>query len=128
MCGRNIYKSAVAVAAAVFLSACATPDIDRTVPTFDEEAYSEDLSECRGESVVGFMFAGFTGALAGSAIGAAEGARCCSYGANSAEGALIGSIVGGVIGLGVGAYKAVSEQDEELGWCMREKGYAFKAT
>ncbi len=36
---------------------------------------------------------------------------------------MIGSIVGGVIGLGVGAYEAVSDQDEELGRCLRENGY-----
>ena len=128
MCGRKIYKSAVSLAAAAILSACASPDIDRTAATFDERAYSEDLSECRGGTMVGFMFDGFVSALAGSAIGAAEGATCCYYGGDSAEGALIGAIVGGVLGLGVGAYEAVSEQDEELERCMRDKGYILEAT
>ncbi len=128
MCRRSHRKIAASLAAAAFLSACASPEIDRSAAGFDEEPYSLALAECRGGSVVAFMFHGFTSALAGSAIGAAEGTICCSYGANSAEGALIGSIVGGAIGLGIGAYDALAEQDEDLGQCLREKGYAVNAT
>lgn len=40
---------------------------------------------------------------------------------------MIGTIVGGVVGLGVGAYNSVSEQDEELARCMRDKGYMIEA-
>ena len=124
MCGRNHHKIAVAMAAAAFLSACASPEIDRSAATFDDEAYSVALSECRGGSAAMFMLSGFTGAVAGSAIGAMEGATNGAIHGDSAEGAAIGAVVGGVLGLGVGAYAAVSAQDEELGRCLREKGYA----
>ena len=40
---------------------------------------------------------------------------------------MIGTIVGGVVGLGVGAFGSVSERDEELAQCMREKGYRLEA-
>ena len=41
---------------------------------------------------------------------------------------MIGTIVGGVVGLGVGAFGSVSERDEELAQCMRDKGYVLDAT
>lgn len=124
MCDRNGYKTAVAIAAAALLSACAGPEIDRSAANFDERSYSEDLAECRGGSVAVFVASGFTGAVAGSAIGAMEGAMSGAIHGDSAEGALIGSVVGGVIGMGVGAYDALATQDEELARCLRGKGYA----
>ncbi len=38
---------------------------------------------------------------------------------------MIGTIVGGVVGLGVGAFGSVSERDEELAQCLRDKGYVM---
>ena len=55
---------AVGVAIAAFLSACASPDIDRSAANFDAASYSEDLAECRGGSAATFMLSGFAGALA----------------------------------------------------------------
>ena len=47
--------------------------------------------------------------------------------AQQTDGGSIGTIVGGVVGLGVGAYNSVSEQDEELARCIRDKGYMIEA-
>ena len=126
MRGMNCRHIAVAVAA--FLSACAGPDVDRTAATFDEQAYSVALADCRGGSAAIFVLSGFTGAMAGSAIGAAEGAMNGAIHGDSAEGAAIGAAVGGVLGLGIGAWDALAARDEELGRCLREKGYAPNTT
>ena len=128
MRGRNHHRIAVAIAAAAFLSACASPEIDRSAATFDEEAYSVALSECRGGSVAAFMLSGFTGAVAGSAIGAMEGAANGAIHGDSSEGAAIGAAVGGVIGMGIGAWDALAMREEELGRCLLEKGYTSRAT
>jgi len=113
--------------ATTLLSACATVDVDKSVASFDENAYEEDLAQCRGGSATTFMVNGLAGAVVGSALGAFEGAKIGINGGSSAEGALVGSVVGSVIGVGIGAYNSVSEQDEELAKCMREKGYVLDA-
>ena len=101
---RSHRKTAASLAAAAFLSACASPEIDRSAAGFDEEPYSLALSECRGGSVVAFMFDGFVGALAGSMIGAAEGSTCCIYGGDSAEAIrLAKSVAEGNVGNNVGS-------------------------
>ncbi len=115
------------LSAAGLLTACATVDVDKSAETFDETTYADDLADCQGGSATTFMVNGLAGAVVGSALGAFEGAKIGINGGNSAEGALVGSVVGSVIGVGVGAYNSVSEQDEELARCMREKGYALDA-
>ncbi len=124
---RMTRKQIAILTAAGLLSACATVDVDKSAETFDEATYADDLAECRGGSATTFMVNGLTGAVVGSALGAFEGAKFGINGGSSAEGALVGSVVGSVIGVGVGAYNSVSEQDEELARCMREKGYMLDA-
>ena len=70
---------------------------------------------------------GFGGTLVGSAYGFVEGVHLGVSAGDTGEGAVIGTIVGGIVGLGVGAYKSVSERDEELAKCLRDKGYVFEA-
>ena len=127
MGGGTCRNLAVGVAMAAFVSACASPDIDRAAANFDAASYSGDLAECRGSSAAMFMLSGFAGALAGSAIGALEGAQAGLVAGDSAEGAVIGSAVGGVIGLGVGTYDYLSKRDDELARCLRDKGYVVNA-
>ena len=115
------------LSAARLLTACASVDVDKSAASFDEDAYEEDLAQCQGESGAMFALRGGGGALVGSAIGFVEGVGLGATAGDSAEGAVIGTIVGGVVGLGVGAYNSVSEQDEELAKCMREKGYMLDA-
>ena len=125
---RRISRSAaLCIAIAALLSACASPDIDRSSANFDETSYHDDLAECRGGSAATFMVNGVTGAIVGSAIGAFEGATSGAVSGGSAEGALVGSAVGSVIGVGVGTYKSVSKRDEEAARCLRDKGYALDA-
>ena len=114
-----------ALTAAALLSACATVNVDRSVASFDEATYTNDLAECRGGSASIMVLNGFGGAMVGSAYGFVEGVWLGASAGDSAEGAVIGTIVGGVVGLGVGAYNSVSEQDEELARCMRGKGYVL---
>ncbi len=99
----------------------------KSAASFDEATYADDLADCQGGSATTFMVNGLAGAVVGSALGAFEGAKFGINGGSSAEGALVGSVVGSVIGVGVGAYNSVSEQDEELARCMREKGYILDA-
>ena len=127
MVRRSNRNAAVCIAIAALLSACASPDIDRSTASFDETAYHDDLAECRGGSATTFMVNGVAGALVGSAFGAFEGATSGAVSGGSAEGALIGSVVGSVIGVGIGAYKSVSEQDEEVVRCLRDKGYLLNS-
>ena len=127
MVRRSSRSALMCSAIAALLSACASPDIDRSAASFDETAYHDDLAECRGGSATTFMVNGVAGAIVGSALGAFEGAKTGAVSGGSAEGALIGSVVGSVIGVGVGTYKSVSEQDEELARCLRDKGYALNA-
>ncbi len=116
-----------ATVGAVLLTACANVDVDRSAASFDEATYTDDLAECRGGSASIFVVNGFGGVLVGSAYGFVEGVWLGVAAGDSGEGAVIGTIVGGVVGLGVGAYKSVTEQDEELAKCLREKGYVIEA-
>ena len=115
------------LAAGGLLSACATVDVDKSAASFDETTYADDLADCQGGSATAFMVNGLTGAVVGSALGAFEGAKIGITGGSSAEGALVGSVVGSMIGVGVGAYNSVTEQDEELAKCIRDKGYVIEA-
>ena len=112
---------------AIFLTACATVDVDRSAASFDEATYANDLSECRGRPALVFAVKGMGSALVGSVYGFVHGVYLGALGGNSAEGAVIGTIVGGAVGLGVGGYDAASEHDRELVQCLRDKGYATEA-
>ncbi len=120
-------KQIAALTAVGLLSACASVDVDMSAESFDETIYADDLAECQGGPASIMVLNGLGGALVGSAYGFVEGAWLGASAGDSAEGVVIGTIVGNVVGLGVGAYNSVSEQDEELARCMREKGYVLDA-
>ncbi|MFP6743233.1 MAG: hypothetical protein VCD33_16690 [Alphaproteobacteria bacterium] len=109
---------------AVLLGACANVDVDRTVASFDEATYADDLSECRGGSAVAFVAEAVGTTLVGSAYGFINGIYYGALAGDTAEGALIGTIVGGAVGLGAGGHHAAVAHDEELVKCLRAKGYA----
>jgi len=113
-----------AIIAVGYLGACANLDVDKSVASFDEETYTEDLSECRGGSAVAFMTEAVGTTLVGSAYGFIHGIYYGALAGDSAEGALIGTILGGAVGLGLGGRDAAVAHDEELVSCLRTKGYA----
>jgi hypothetical protein len=118
---RRLIAPTVGVA---LLGACANVDVDRSVASFDEATYADDLSECRGDSVVAFMAEAVGTTLVGSAYGFINGIYYGALAGDTAEGALIGTIVGGAVGLGTGGHEAAVAHDEELVQCLRVKGYA----
>ncbi len=120
----TIHRLITPVFAVAFLGACANVDVDRTVASFDEATYADDLSECRGGSTMAFMTEAVGATLVGSAYGVINGLYYGAVAGNSAEGALIGTIVGGAVGLGAGGRDAAVAHDEELVQCLRAKGYA----
>ncbi len=124
---RMTRKQIAILTAAGLLSACATVDVDKSAASFDETIYVDDLAKCQGGPASIMVLNGLGGAMVGSAYGFVEGVWLGAAAGDSAEGAVIGTIVGGVVGLGVGAYNSVSEQDEELAKCMRDKGYMIEA-
>ena len=102
------------IATAVVLSACASPSVDTSAPTFDETQYTVDLDNCRGGTVLDVALNGLGGAAIGTAYGAFHGASAGVLSGNSPEGAAIGAIVGGVIGVVVGAYEPIQEQAQSV--------------
>ncbi len=124
---RMTHNQIAVLTAAALLSACATVDVDKSAASFDEATYVDDLTECQGGPTSIMVLNGLGGAVVGSAYGFVQGVWLGAAAGDSAEGAVIGTIVGGVVGLGVGAYNSVSEQDEELARCMRDKGYMIEA-
>ena len=111
------------IATAVVLSACASPSVDTSAPTFDETQYTVDLDNCRGGTVLDVALQGLESALIWSAMGAADGAFRGALSGNSPEGAAIGAAVGGVIGVLMGAYEPIQEQAQSVRECLSEKGY-----
>ena len=86
-------------------SACASPAVDTSAPTFDKTQYTADLDTCRGGTALNAALDGLAGAVYGSALGAAEGAYHGALAGDAPEGVFIGAIAGSVVGVFVGAYK-----------------------
>ena len=107
------------------LTACASPDVDTTAPTFDKTQYTADLDTCRGGTALKVALDGFAGAVYGSAIGAAEGAFHGAIAGDAPEGVFIGAIVGSVAGVVLGAYEPFNDQRETVQNCLRGKGYVL---
>ena len=107
------------------LSACASPNVDTTTPTFNETKYTTDLDLCRGGSALKATMNGLGGAVIGSVIGAAEGATHGAIAGDAPEGAFIGAIAGSVIGVVWGAYKLIQEQEKIVRRCLSGKGYVL---
>jgi outer membrane lipoprotein SlyB len=118
----------LASAVLIVLSACATPDVDTTAPTFDKTQYTADLDNCRGGTVIKVTLDGFVGAVYGSAIGALHGAVNGAAVGDAPEGAFIGAIAGSVIGVVLGAYEPFDKQKQSVQQCLRGKGYVLGAT
>jgi hypothetical protein len=108
------------------LAACAGPTVDRDTASFDETQYASDLNECRGGNAVTFAFYGLGGAVIGAALGATEGVTTGAIHGDAGDGALYGAVAGSVIGFGLGAYKALEDQDAELRQCLASKGWVLK--
>jgi len=113
------------IIAAVVLSACASPNVDTTAPTFDKTQYTTDLDTCRGGTVLKVTLDGLVGAVYGSAIGAMHGAVNGAVVGDAPEGAIIGAIAGSVIGVVMGAYEPFNKQKQNVQSCLRGKGYVL---
>ena len=116
-------RTSLIAAVTLSLGACANIDIDRSADSFDQEAYDDALSECRGGPAALFALSGMETAVIGSLYGLVNGANIGANAGNADKGAIIGTIVGGVLGFGAGAYNAIDEHDAALERCLREKGY-----
>ena len=110
----------------VSVSGCASPTVDTSAATFDEEKYSYDLNTCRGGSAADAVLGGLGGAVVGSLLGASEGFKNGAFSGGSAEGIIIAGIVGGTLGIFVGAYKPFSDKEDSVRDCLRGKGYVLK--
>ena len=81
------------ITAFLALSACASPAVDTSAPTFNETKFTVDLENCRGGTVLDVALHGLGGAAIGSAYGAFEGAYHGAISGNSPEGAAIGAAI-----------------------------------
>lgn len=108
----------------LMISACASPDVDRSKPDFDETQYQADLHQCRngseGEFATRLIGGAFVGSMHGAAIGGWKG-LCC--GGGSAEGAALGALVGIGVGAVTGTIYHVVEENKKVRRCMRAAGY-----
>jgi len=121
---KNIdFRHLAITTAIIILSACASPAVDTTAPTFDETKYSADLDNCRGGSALNVALDGLVGAVYGSAIGAAQGALNGAIAGDAPEGAVIGAIAGSVVGVVLGAYAPFNKKRETVQQCLRGRGY-----
>ena len=104
------------------LSACASPAVDTTAPTFDETKYTVDLDTCRGGSALKTALNGLGGAVIGSVIGAADGAYHGAIAGDAPEGAIIGAIAGSVVGVVWGCLQAYPRTREERSAVFEREG------
>lgn len=118
-------RNLLIIAAIVALSACTSPNVDTSAPTFDKTQYTADLELCRGGTAFDVALNGLAGAVYGSAIGAAEGAFHGAIAGDAPEGAIIGAVVGSAIGVVMGAYEPFKDQKQSVQRCLREKGYVL---
>ncbi len=120
---KNSIRNLICGLSLLFISACASIEVDTAATDFDEDKYAQDLSDCRGgnfaESSVKSVGYGIYGGLAGAAHGLIQGA----IRGNTAESVLLWASFGAVIGLGAGAYESFDENNQELRNCMITKGY-----
>jgi len=108
---------------AALLAGCASPPVDRSAPTFNSSRYELDLVACQGGHIAYATAKGIGVAVAGSALGALHGVYYGAIGRDTREGAIVGAVVGGVVGFGIGAGAALNKHNEEVGGCLRDRGY-----
>ena len=124
---RTFLSSVLSLIIVVSVSGCASPTVDTSSASYDEDKYSEDLNTCRGGSAAHAMLGGLGGALAGAFFGASEGSVNGALAGNRVEGVIIGSIVGGTLAIFVGAYKPFSDKEDSVRNCLRGKGYVVES-
>jgi hypothetical protein len=115
----------VFIAACVTLTACASPEIERTT-AFNQVQYEADLSACRGDDPFTVVAEGLGGMVAGSFKGLFYGAYAGAIAGNSPKGAAVGTAAGAALGFISGLYKPVVEQRESVERCLRDKGYRLQ--
>jgi hypothetical protein len=107
------------------LSACATPEVDRSVTGFDETAYEADLQECSdGPTWSNFFTTSETmakGAMVGLVAGA--GAAGGRNGNGDWKVVLTGLTVGSLAGFCLGASASQEEHMADIAGCLESKGY-----
>lgn len=116
--------AAAVLLAALLLGACANIDVDRSADGFDDSAYDNALSACRGGPAVLFALDRMEHAVIGSLYGLVYGAHLGASAGNTDKGAIIGAIVGSLVGAGTGASTSIESHDAALARCLRDKGYA----
>ena len=112
------------LAAVFLLNACDNIDVDRRADGFDDSAYDNALSECRGGPAALFALDRMEHAVIGSLYGLVYGAHLGASAGNTDKGAIIGAIVGSLVGAGAGASDSIDRHDAALARCLRDKGYA----
>jgi len=70
---RGSYEKLSAVFLTLFISACASLDVDQSAEGFDEDLYFQDLSECYGGNVVWGTARSVGDGVLGSFSGAGQG-------------------------------------------------------
>jgi outer membrane lipoprotein SlyB len=115
----------VFIAACIALTACASPEIERTT-AFNQMKYEADLNACQRDDPFSVVAEGLGGMVAGSFKGLFYGAYAGAIEGNTPKGAAVGTAVGAVFGFVSGLYKPVAEQREKVEKCLRGKGYRLR--
>ena len=123
----SIRRNLSIIVTSAALSACASPNVDTTAPTYNETKYTVDLDTCRGGSALKTALNGLGGAVIGSVIGAADGAYHGAIAGDAPEGAFIGVIAGSVIGVVWGAYEPFQKHEQSVRQCLSGKGYLLRS-
>ena len=115
----------VLVVVAVFLTNCASIEVDKTAADFNEDTYSDDLMSCRGGHFLVSMFETIKITAVTSLVGAMEGLEVAGYSSQSGSliGLATGGAVGSVFGLGTGAVQGFEDRENQITSCMRARGY-----
>lgn len=121
---RKLIAGIFALSLVAALAACAGPDVDRTAAGFDDKAYYTDLNNCRGGSLLEAALDTTGVGLWGSLVGAYHGLYLGISANDRADGMIFGAIVGAGTGIGIGAVKSVRQFNDDVGHCLRLKGYA----
>ena len=116
-------KIVISLSVVLALTACATPEVDQTVSSFNEITFTEDLNNCRGGTFIEASVSSVGTAMLGSLYGAWYGMLNGSLHGESAQGAAIGAALGATVGLGVGALNELKNEEGEIASCLEGKGY-----
>jgi outer membrane lipoprotein SlyB len=118
-------KMPLIIVIAVFLTACAAPQVETGSIGFDQAKYHSDLNDCRGGSILVASAENISNTALGSLWGAFHGAPAGALAGDGWEGAAIGAVVGATLGLGAGAKEAIEKHDAKFTQCLRDRGYVL---